>query len=279
MKVQNESVEEILSLDGLLAMIRQTLAVGVLPILTECDLLAPREQLYRPKMLQWSQLFREASTRDKRSTEITKPRQIWLDLPEDGLIEPLIPLKKYFSPQNWKDWSRWLDVGLRLAKLLWDKQDSVSGKVTEEELQGIKSISDDLSLPLAALRDLYAEYRDTPRVPLRERTIGLPLYYKKKDEGVMGELHLALMPDGEGSLYPAHSLAFVEFEEDFLQAIEAARQSLTSLNTGIPANRDLRWEVRIRETGRIPEHLEGDSCGGAFALGMMALLRGSDAKD
>lgn len=173
----------------------------------------------------------------------------------------------------------WLHAGLLLAKLLRDKQDSASGKVTQEERLGIGKIAVDFGLSYAALRDLYAEYRDTPRVPLRERTIGLPLYFKNKDKGVMGELHLALMPDGEGSLYPAHSLAFVEFREDFLQAIELARQSLTSLRTGIPTNRDLRWEVRIRETQRIPKRLEGNSCGGAFALGMMALLMGSDAED
>lgn len=90
-------------------------------------------------------------------------------------------------------------------------------------------------------------------------------------------VRLALMPEGTGQIYRAHSLAYFRVEPDFLDAATTVLAALAGMGLTLPADRDLRWRGRIRADGTIPWSLEGDSCGGAFALGMWALLAGDRA--
>jgi hypothetical protein len=211
----------------------------------------------------------------------------WLSL--DDLLAPfksVIPILHRFQEMQrythmTDTWWAWLHAGLRLAKLGRVQEDVFAEgiRITAEERAGVEEIANDLRLPEPSLRDLYAKYRGIPRLPVRECTIGLPLY-KKSDNpehegtGVMGELRLALMPEGQGEIYPAYSLAFTYIKQDFLEAVAAGGQSLSSTSIAVTAERDIRWEVRLRKDGSILQTLEGKSCGGAFAMGLTAVAAG-----
>lgn len=251
------------SLDELLAAIR----AGVNPQ----ELATRVKELTRPDgdrrlPVPWFRWCREAITADSGGVV----RERWLDLNDP--LEPLRFVKGALTRLAPHD--RWLVAALRLAKLARDKSDIVHDGAMPEEHDGVTEIAEQLGLAgeRAALWDLYCDYRDLPRPALAQCRIGLPLV--RDDGGVLGELRLALMPEGNGRFYRAHTMAFVKIEDDFRDAAATALAALAGMGRTLPENQDLRWEVRIRATGAVPPALTGPSCGGAFALGMWVLLAG-----
>jgi hypothetical protein len=93
----------------------------------------------------------------------------------------------------------------------------------------------------------------------------------EEDTGVLAELTLELLDQGNGALYPdPECMSFVLCHDFFLKAVDTARlhSDLASLwNNSF----DVRWKLTRQDRKTVYE-LDGCSAGGAFALGLARLL-------
>lgn len=186
-------LEETQSLDELRAAIR----AGVNPQ----ELAARVKELTRPvgdrrSPVPWFRWCREAI----KGSAGGVAGERWLDL--DDPLAPLSSVKGTLTRLAPHD--RWIVAALRLAQLARDVSDTVQGGATPEERAGFAKIVEDEQLRLAeeraALWDLYCDYRDLPRLALAQCRIGLPLVDDGgPPQGVLGDLRLALMPEGRAS--------------------------------------------------------------------------------
>ena len=72
-------------------------------------------------------------------------------------------------------------------------------------------------------------------------------------------------------LYPIPALAFVERDPEFLAAEAAACAYIKSLGLW-PSDADIRWRLTLHSGEPLPLRLEGNSAGGAFAIGLATLI-------
>jgi hypothetical protein len=160
---------------------------------------------------------------------------------------------------------------LHCALTAVEHQQWTSGTVPSDVLQ---AIADKLQTPppIGFLRDLTAELLDAPpRQPVREPlSLTALLVDTALDKGIVANLTLELMPDGNKNLYPTPALAFVVRDKDFSQAEENARTCVQ--REGLwQEGWDVRWRLERRDQTPITA-LTGNSAGLAFALGLAKLL-------
>lgn len=146
-------------------------------------------------------------------------------------------------------------------------QDLTQELLTEEQKleEEKRKVQDDLSFILCG--DLRpAEQEQLLPVLLVELDTA-----RRKEDGVVADLTLELMPDGNRMLYPIPALALVPRDEAFRQAENNARQYVHQCLKLWPEGYDVRWRLQIREKPLFPR-LGGNSAGAAFALGLLKLL-------
>lgn len=139
----------------------------------------------------------------------------------------------------------------------------------------IPSLKTPLPNVWATARDLTLELLEATRRPTRTETLTGILV--QRDQGVVADVQLDLIPDGAGCFYPSPALAFVRRDADFLQA-EADARTCVQEHYGLWAPMwDVRWSLRRRDGQLLPldflqeTDLEGDSLGAAWALGIAKL--------
>ncbi|MBI1929427.1 tetratricopeptide repeat protein [Candidatus Poribacteria bacterium] len=139
------------------------------------------------------------------------------------------------------------------------------------EANQLKEIADKLgsAVPVKILRDLTRSFLGEGALP----TLVLPLLLidTAANEGVVADVTLELVPDGDGSLYPSSEMAFVPQDDDFQNALNDAKTHLQRIGLW-GGGFDVRWRVKMREHRTPPSMLVGNSAGAAFALGLARLL-------
>ncbi len=152
-------------------------------------------------------------------------------------------------------------VHLDLAALI---RDNIKGK---EYTSRIASLADQNNISLLLLEDLTREFSGKP-LRIFERKINLQaLFVQSYGKGVSGFLEMDLVADGQGHIYPAPSMAFIERLTSFSHS---EKQALSVLN--FPSDKDIRWRLVLPDEVPFPAKLEGGSLGAAFGLGVWLLI-------
>jgi WD40 repeat protein len=89
--------------------------------------------------------------------------------------------------------------------------------------------------------------------------------------GVVADLILELVPDGNGSCYPIPALMFLLRDRDFVNAERTALGYMQLLDAW-PKGYDLRWRLLRRDGQALSVPLHGGSLGGCFGFGLEKLL-------
>lgn len=134
--------------------------------------------------------------------------------------------------------------------------------------------STDLSpLTPAAAKDALAAFAGQPSVVARSESISVLLLVN--NGGVIAELTLEqLSGEGNSILYadPA-TMAFVTREQNFQEAEQNVLAHLRAEGLWKDSGPDVRWRLLHKDSQPL-NYLEGNSAGGAFALGLAKLLAG-----
>lgn len=141
-------------------------------------------------------------------------------------------------------------------------------------LNGLAAISSQFQHPPpdGFLRDLIAELGGFGfRLPRQTIQIPVLLVDTQEDEGVVANLTLDLMPDGEGQLYPIPKLAFVHRDAEFLKAEADAKACVQQMGLWQDGY-DIRWGLERRDGKPLSAELIGNSVGGALAVALAKLL-------
>lgn len=89
--------------------------------------------------------------------------------------------------------------------------------------------------------------------------------------GVVADLILELVPEGNGSCYPIPALLFLLRDRDFVNAENTALGYMQVLDAW-PKGYDLRWRLLRRDGQALSVPLHGGSLGGCFGFGLEKLL-------
>jgi len=155
-------------------------------------------------------------------------------------------------------------------------------------------IAKETGLPVGLMRDLTLELlskESSAEEPhWKQSLIGLLVEKvvkeeKVEEEGVVATLTLELMPRGkpmpkpgdDEALYPIPELAFVQRANGFPEAEKSACQYVRGEGLW-PKGFDVRWSLDRRDGKPLPPVLEGNSLGGAFALGLAKLFSAQDVQ-
>jgi hypothetical protein len=147
-------------------------------------------------------------------------------------------------------------------------------------LNDLRPFAEELDMPLGFLHDLVQDLFPAvnnskhARQPVRALSLTSLLVDTVQDRGVVANLTLELMPDGNEMLYPAPQLAFVARDDEFRQAEANAHTYVQKTERLWPNNQDIRWRLERRDGKRLSSALVGDSLGGAFGLGLLRLSVG-----
>jgi hypothetical protein len=172
--------------------------------------------------------------------------------------------------------SRMLYAHLRCTQEVVNRQ-WTSDTVSPTQLQ---AFTEEPDVPLGFLYDLVQELFPSAnnskhaRQPVRALSLTSLLVDTVLDRGVVANLTLELMPDGNETLYPAPGLAFVARDDKFREAETNARIYVQETARLWPNNQDIRWRLERRDGKRLSSALVGDSLGGAFGLGLLRLSVG-----
>lgn len=94
-------------------------------------------------------------------------------------------------------------------------------------------------------------------------------------KGVVTTLTLELIDKGHGEIYPIPALAFVERDKNFRDAEDAALAWVRDTAQLWQHAWDARWRLERRDGVPLLPRLDGNSLGGAFALGLAKLAVGA----
>jgi WD40 repeat protein len=89
--------------------------------------------------------------------------------------------------------------------------------------------------------------------------------------GILADLHLELVPQGTGQVYPTPALAFLRRAEEFERSAVSALEFMKRERLW-PDGYDLRWHLTRRDEQPLCALLLGNSLGGCFAFGLAKLL-------
>jgi len=143
-----------------------------------------------------------------------------------------------------------------------------SGTLTVEEMNDrIQAICNQLNPPppKGLLRDLITAFLGGEQTPEKMLSFPILLVDKKQKKGIVANLKLELISNGNQELYPHPSFAFVERNPEFRKAEENACQLIKNAGLWL-GDFDVRWQLSVYRK------LEGNSAGGVFTLGLSKLF-------